>query len=72
VPKDPKQSCTVGDYKIDGNTVSWTIDCPKEKTKGTGTITYTDASYTGTMDMKVDQQEMKMKYAGKWLGECTK
>lgn len=72
VPKDPKQKCTVSDYKIDGNTVSWSIDCPKEKTKGTGTITYTDASYDGTMDMTVGEQNMKMKYAGKWLGECSK
>ena len=72
VPKDPKQKCTISDYKVDGNTVSWSMDCPKEKTKGTGSITYTDSSYTGVMDMTVGEQSMKMKYAGKWLGECAK
>src|SRR5687767_8277423 len=42
VPTDPKSKCTVGDYKVDGNTVTWTVDCPKEKIKGNGEITYTD------------------------------
>src|SRR5687768_3799251 len=45
VPADPKSKCNVGDYKVDGNTVSWTVDCPKEKMKGKGEITYTDDSY---------------------------
>ena len=72
VPKDPKQKCTISDYKIDGNTVTWSIDCPKDKTKGTGSITYTDSAYTGSMDMTVGEQSMKMKYAGKWMGECNK
>lgn len=72
-PGDPKnKDCKVADYKIDGNTVSWTIDCPKQKTKGEGEITYTDTSYTGTMKMQVQDQEMTAKYSGKWKGECTK
>ncbi|HYH09622.1 MAG TPA: DUF3617 family protein [Thermoanaerobaculia bacterium] len=73
VPNDPKSDCKVGDYKVSGNTVSWTIDCPKQSIKGAGEITYTDNSYTGVMNMKVGEQEMKTKYSGKWLGaECTK
>lgn len=72
VPTDAKAKCTVGDYKVDGNTVSWTIDCPKEKTKGSGQITYTDTSYTGSLKMQVGEQEMTTKYDGKWLGECKK
>ncbi len=72
VPNDPKSKCTVGDYKVSGNTVTWTIDCPKEKTSGTGEITYTDGSYSGTMKMKVEEQEMTTKYSGKWLGDCRK
>jgi Protein of unknown function (DUF3617) len=73
VPSDPKAKCTVGDYKVDGNTVTWTVDCPKEKIKGNGEITYTDSSYTGWMKMKVSEdQEMTTKYTGTWKGECKK
>lgn len=72
VPTDPKAQCKVGDYKIDGNTVSWTVDCPKQQTKGEGEITFTDESYTGWMKMLVGEQEMKTKYSGKWLGACEK
>ena len=72
VPNDPKSKCTVGDYKIDGNTVTWTVDCPKQQTKGNGQITYAEDSYTGWMNMQVGEQQMKTKYSGKWLGECKK
>ena len=72
VPKDAKSSCKVGDYKVSGNTVSWTVDCPKENTRGTGEITYSDSSYTGSMMMTVGEQEMTTNYTGKWLGECKK
>jgi hypothetical protein len=72
VPNDPKSDCKVSDYKVDGKTVSWSMDCPKQKMKGTGEITYTDESYTGTMDMLIGEQAMTMKYSGKFLGTCTK
>ncbi|HUP63275.1 MAG TPA: DUF3617 domain-containing protein [Thermoanaerobaculia bacterium] len=72
VPNDPKSKCTVSDYKIDGNTVTWTVDCPKQKTKGNGEITFTDESYSGWMKMTVEDNVMKTKYSGKWLGECRK
>lgn len=72
VPNDPKSDCKVGDYKVDGNTVSWTVNCPKQKMKGEGEITYTGDSYTGAMNMDIDGQPMSMKYTGKFLGECKK
>lgn len=72
VPNDPKSNCTVGDHKIDGNTVTWTMDCPKQNMKGTGEITYDGDSYTGAMKMTVGEQQMTTKYSGKWLGECKK
>ena len=72
VPNDPKSDCKVGDYKVDGKTVSWTVDCPKQNMKGEGEITYTEDSYSGGMDMTVGEQQMKTKYTGKWLGACTK
>lgn len=72
VPTDPKQKCTISDYKIDGNTVTWSMECPKQNTKGTGEITYTEDSYTGKMKMTVGEQEMTTKYSGKFLGACKK
>ena len=75
VPSDQKKSsCKVGDYKVDGNTVTWTMDCPKEKMTAVGEVTYSDdhESYTGSMKMKTGEQEMTSKYTAKWLGACTK
>lgn len=72
VPNDPKQKCTVGDYKVDGNTVTWSVDCPKDKTKGNGKITFTEDTYDGWMKMTVGEQEMTTKYSGKFLGACKK
>lgn len=72
LPNDPKTDCKVGDYEVDGNTVTWTVDCPKQQTKGNGEITFDDSSYSGWMKMTVADQEMKTKYSGKWLGECKK
>ena len=73
VPNDPKSKCTVGDYKVDGDTVTWTVECPKDKTKGTGEITFTsEDSYKGWMKMQVGEQEMTTTYSGAWKGECKK
>jgi hypothetical protein len=72
VPNDPKSGCKINDYKVEGNKVSWTIDCPKQKTTGSGEITYTENSYSGWTKMKVQDHDMTQKYAGKWLGACDK
>lgn len=72
VPNDPKSKCTVADYKVKGDTVSWSIDCPEQSMRGTGEITYTGDSYTGGMEMTIGDQQMTVKYSGKWLGTCTK
>jgi hypothetical protein len=70
IPTDPKSQCNITDYKISGNTVTWSMDCPQQKMKGDGKLTYTDDSYTGTMQMTIGEQEMLTKYSGKFLGAC--
>ncbi len=71
VPKSQKdKDCKVSDLKVDGNTVSYKMECPKSQVSGTGTVTYTDDSYKGVMEMKMGEQEMKTKYSGKRLGDC--
>ncbi|HEY0140795.1 MAG TPA: DUF3617 domain-containing protein [Thermoanaerobaculia bacterium] len=72
VPNDPKSDCKVGDYKVDGNKVTWTVDCPKQKMKGDGEITYTGDAYSGGMNMNIEGQAMSVKYSGKHLGDCKK
>lgn len=72
IPNDPKSDCKVSDYKVDGSTVTWSMECPKSKMTGTGQMTYSDNTYTGKLEMKVGDQEMKTRYTGKWLGACTK
>lgn len=72
VPNDPKSKCTVSDYKVEGQTVSWTMECPEQNMKGTGSVTYTADSYSGQMKMTMGEQEMTTKYSGKYLGACTK
>ena len=71
IPKSDRQTdCTFSDVKVDGNTVSWKMNCEKQGMTGTGTVTYASDSYTGRMDMKVQDQAMHMKYSGKYLGAC--
>lgn len=72
VPSDPKNPCKISDYKVDGNKITWTVDCPKQKTTGVGEITFDNDSYTGWQKMKIQDREMTQKYTGKWLGACDK
>lgn len=74
VPNDPKSDCKVGDYEIDGNTVRWSVDCPSQKMKGSGEITFNadGTSYEGTMEMNLDGQEMSTRYSAKHQGACSK
>lgn len=71
IPQDQKnKDCKMGEYKVDGNTVTWTVECPKQKLTGDGRITYDGDTMEGEMKMNADGQEMSTKYAGKRLGEC--
>jgi len=75
---DPKSSrCETTDYKLQGNTATWKMACKGENAMtGTGSMTFSGASYTGTnkMSMKHGDQtiNMTMNYAGKHLGPCKK
>src|SRR5947208_9955421 len=61
-PQPPKQrqdaDCKISDYKLDGNTVTWTMTCDKRNMSGKGKITYSGESYDGSMQMKMGEQEM--------------
>ncbi len=78
--KDPAKSvqsggasdCKVSDYKIDGNKVSWKMECPSSNTKGTGEMTYSGDSYSGLMKMTVGDKSITSKHSGTWVGACEK
>lgn len=73
IPQNQKdKDCKIGEHEVDGNTIRWTVECPKQKTTGKGEITYTDDSMTGKMEMDADGQIMTTKYSGKRLGDCDK
>jgi hypothetical protein len=65
-------NCTVSDYKVDGNKVTWSMKCaPPEEMTGTGEFTYGAGTYDGIMKVVRGGQTMTMKYSGKRLGDCT-
>ena len=69
---DPNSDCTVGDYKLNGNVVTWTIACPKEELKGDGTITFNGDSYDGLTKLKIGDTDVTQKLTGKYVGACEK
>jgi hypothetical protein len=73
----PPSDCKTEDYKVSGNTVTWSMRCttPQPMT-ATGEITYSENAYTGTMKMNAGERGgqpmvMTMKMTGKRLGDCT-
>ena len=64
--------CKISDYKVDGNKVSWSMACARDKMSGSGEFLYSGDTYTGTMKMNAAGMDMTMKYSGKRLGDCTK
>jgi len=73
IPRDKNsKDCKFSEPKVDGNTVTWTMDCPSQKMKGKGQMTFEEESMEGTMDIEADGQAMTMKYSGKRLGACEK
>ena len=72
-PKQKDQDCKVDNYKLDGNTVTWTVSCTgKQKMTGEGKMTFNADTYEGTTHMKMQDMEMTQHFDGKYVGECDK
>jgi len=73
-PQQPGQECKIIDVKVDGNTVTWAIQCTTQggKMKGTGKTTYSGNSFKGTMVMSMPQANMNITthMSGKRIGDC--
>ncbi|MDO8484538.1 MAG: DUF3617 family protein [Candidatus Limnocylindrales bacterium] len=66
---DGRSSCKVSDYKVDGNKVTWNMECPDMT--GTGEITFKADTYEGLMKLTTKQGDMSMKMSANRLGECA-
>jgi hypothetical protein len=75
-PEPPKMNkdddCKVSDYKVDGNVVTWSVECKKQDLTGTGKITFSGDSYEGLTKLKMGDTEMTQKFTGQYLGACDK
>jgi hypothetical protein len=70
-PKTDKNSdCTITDYKLDGNVVTWAIECKKEEMTGTGKLVFSADAYEGVTNLKIGDMDMTQKFTGKFLGAC--
>jgi len=73
-PQQPGQECKITDVKVDGDTVSWSLECTTQggKMKGTGKTTYSGNSFKGTMVMSMPPTNMKITthMNGKRIGDC--
>jgi len=70
----PGQECTISNYEVEGNTVSWSIRCSTQggEMNGTGKITYRGDSFDGTMDMTMPGSgaEVVTHMSGRRIGDC--
>lgn len=75
-PEPPKgkneDDCKISDYKLEGQTLTWTMKCEKQKMTGTGKMTFAPESYEGESQMTVGDMQMTQKFNGKYLGACDK
>lgn len=73
---EKNQDCKMTSTKIEGNTVSWTMQCRGKEGSidSTGKITYSGTSFNGAMHMtsKMSGEAVQVDYqmSGKRIGNC--
>jgi hypothetical protein len=65
--------CKLTDHKMQGSTATWKMAC-EDGTKGSGTATYSDTTYTSTITTLQGGQPpaLTMHQSGRYLGPCRK
>lgn len=68
-----EKNCTLTDYKVAGNKVTWAMKCTGQNA-GTfnGETIFSQDSYASVMKMKSQGHNMTVKVKGKRVGECPK
>jgi hypothetical protein len=77
VPQADDKNCKIKDYKLKGNTATWSIVCTgKNAMSGTGTMTTSATSFSGKSNYKMrdngDTMNMVSHMTGKRIGDCKK
>src|SRR5262245_36646523 len=65
--RQTQERCKVSDWQVSGNHATWKVTC-QGNMSGTGDMTFAPDSYTGTMNVSMEGQAMKMDMAGKKTG----
>lgn len=70
------QDCEIRDQKVDGNRVTWKMECRGEGAmSGTGAVTVHPTSFRGTIKGSMKQGratlEMTQAVSGRRIGDCT-
>lgn len=68
--KEKESNCKISNFKIDGNKITYEFKCEKENIEGSAEWKYDADSNSGVMHVKMGDQEMTQKYAGKRIGDC--
>jgi hypothetical protein len=66
------EECKITNTKVEGNTVTWVMECdsPEGKARSTGKITYSGDTFKGTIKMKMQDMETIQYLSGKRIGDC--
>ena len=66
------EECKIAETKVEGDTVTWTMECdsPEGKTRATGKITYSGDTFKGTIKMTTQGMEMIQHLSGHRIGNC--
>ncbi len=73
VPAAPaKSDCKITDINTEGNSVSWTMNCPNAVSKGK--VTYSGTTFNGATETTMNQggrkMQVKNKMEGRRIGPC--
>lgn len=79
VPEGPRpdQQCKTMQSRVEGDTVSWTIQCRNAEGEmdGTGRLTYRGTTFDGhstiTVKSGTDRMKMNIRMTGKRIGPCN-
>jgi hypothetical protein len=75
VPRgSPQQAegCKITKTKVEGDTVTWTMECdsPEGKARSTGKIIYSGDTFKGTIKMTMQGMKMIQHLSGQRIGNC--
>ena len=70
-PPSGQRNCKSSNMKIEGNKVTWDVQCTGPTMTGTGEILREGSdAYSGTIKLAADQGNMTIKVTGKKVGSC--